>query len=312
MPKKYFASAFRVADFTVAAFIVFSSPRVEGFERSQYPDPALGKVTATCRAPKNSPKKVANQRVYFFKQWHLPPEANTRLKPGPHPQDSNLESIYLQLDRWIEERKIQSVIAEGCTGMLDESSSYSVNGWTVKDLQAEVPKPGFSKITTSVPLKLEARHGSTLSTLCGEKEGLVKEQLLGFSDARADVGYLSRILQYQKDPVRLKPYLADVVDLFKLPKGTTAPQAAAAIKKDLKKTLQGIRETLDKRNRSLVDAILASKAQDVAVVYGGMHADGVKTLLEKRGIECLIIEPTDYQNNEADLLKQLELALKKL
>jgi hypothetical protein len=50
----------------------------------------------------------------------------------------------------------------------------------------------------------------------------------------------------------------------------------------------------------------------VAVVYGGMHADGVKTLLEKRGIECLIIEPTDYQNNEADLLKQLELALKKL
>ncbi len=276
------------------------------------PDPALGKVTATCRAPKKSAQKSDNKLVYFFKQWHLPPEVDTRLKPGPHPQDSNLESIHLQLDRWIEEHKIQSVIAEGCTGALDESSAFSVNGWTVKDLQAEVPKPGFAKITTSVPLKLEARHGPALESLCGEREGLVKEQLLGFSDARADVGYLSRILQYQKDPVRLKPYLADVIDLFKLPKNTHARQAAAAIKKDLKQTLKRIRETLEKRNQSVVDAIIASKAQDVAVVYGGMHADGVKSLFEKRGLACLIIEPTCYQNIEAGLLEQLEEALKKL
>jgi hypothetical protein len=126
--------------------------------------------------------------VYFFKQWHLGPGVNTRTSKGSHPQEKNLESIYLQLEEWIRAKKLSELIAEGCSGTLDEKTHFRVNGWTVKDLMAETASPSFQRIATSVPMKLEAKFGESVLTVCGDSDELVKEQLLAFSDARGDAG----------------------------------------------------------------------------------------------------------------------------
>ncbi len=270
------------------------------------PDPKFSKVIATCK----SPKKDA-PFVYFFKQWHLGPTIDTQKNKGPHPQEKNMESIYQQLDSWVNSGKLHTVIAEGCEGILDSTSTLRINGWTVSDLANAKTSADFSKIATSVPLKIEAKYDTRIDTLCGDSNALVKEQLLNFSDARGDAGYLSRMLQYENDPIKLKPYLNDLIQLLNLPAATSAKEAEVAIEGDLRKTIQKIRSTLQKRNEHLVESILASKEKTIAVVYGGMHADGVKALLEAKGLPCAIIEPAGYENNEALLLQELEHLLKK-
>ena len=161
----------------------------------------LAQVTSSCKKLKTPAKNV-----YFFKQWHLEPGLDSKKKPGPYPQSRNLESIFLQLDSWIKRGQIKTVIAEGCAGTIDHASSFRVNGWTVADLESEKSKSEFQKIATSVPLKLEAKYGTTLITSCGDTEELVKQQLRAFSDARGEAGYLSRLIQYKSDRPTESPF----------------------------------------------------------------------------------------------------------
>lgn len=269
-------------------------------------DSNLSKVVSSCK------KSKSPTTVYFFKQWHLASGVNTRSSRAAYPQQQNLESIYAQLDQWIQKKKIGDLIAEGCTGTIDENSSYRVNGWSVKDLQAERASPQYQKIGTSIPLKLEAKYGDQINTICGDSEELVKEQLLAFSDARGDVGYLSRITQYKDNPEKLKPCLSDAIGLLKLPQTASFDDVVTAMKSDLKKAIQRIHATIDKRNSRLVEAAVSLKAKNIGVVYGGMHAEGVKKLLEEKGLNCFIIEPVGYQNDEALLVEQLERAVEKI
>jgi hypothetical protein len=270
-------------------------------------DPKLAKVTATC---KKSPQNQST--VYFFKQWHLATGIDTKADRKPHAQGANLESIYLQLVNWVKSSKVATVIAEGCSSILDESSSVRINGWSISELIKERSSAGFSKIETSVPLKLKAKFGSVLKAKCGDNEALIREQLLQFSDARGDVGYLTRLEQYQNDSTKLKPYLTDVIGMLKLPENSDWAHVRDALRQDLKKTVEAIRTTIEKRNQSLVEAIEKDKPGAIAVVYGGMHANGVKALLEAKGMNCQVLEPTGYQSDEEQLLEQLDVALKKL
>ena len=262
------------------------------------------KVIDTCKAAKKDAPTV-----HFFKQWHLSPGVNTREKPTEAPQARNLESIFLQLEQWVKNRKISAVVAEGCSGTLDSESDFKVNGWTTADLMKEKSKKAFSKIPTSVPMKIEAEFGSAIKTLCGDEAELVREQLLAFSDAIADAKYISKIAPNRKDPEKIKAYLEDVIGFLKLPKDTSVDGVIASLKEDFRKTLTRVQAAIDHRNRNLVSTIVSSQEKQIAVVYGGMHAEGVKTLLEEKGMNCRIIEPTGYQNDEAELLKQLAKAV---
>lgn len=288
----------------LAALIVFSGSTSPASPLS--PDPKLGKVVAACENPRNGAKHVT-----FFKQWHAAPGVDTKRATGPVPQKQNLEAIYRQIDAWIRAKKVTEVVAEGCTGEIDSKSTYKVNGWTLPDLKLAKGQAEFPEIVTSVPMKLKAAHPEQVHVPCGDNEALVKEQLLAFSDARGDLGYLSRILQYKDDPAKVKSYLADVIGILKLPETASVNDAVDALKTDLKKTIDRIHETIERRNANLVSVIEGAKAPEVAVVYGGMHAEGVKKLLEAKGIACTIIEPAGYRNDEAKLLEELESAVKK-
>ncbi|NDG84792.1 MAG: hypothetical protein EBX52_07115 [Proteobacteria bacterium] len=243
-------------------------------------------MIATCANPKKGAKHVP-----FFKQWHAAPGVDTRHPRTPVPQEKNLEAIYAQLDAWIRAKKVTEVVAEGCTGEIDSKSNYKVNGWTLPELELAKSDPAFPKIVTSVPLKLKAAYHETVHIPCGDSEALVKEQLLAFSDARGDLGYLSRILQYKDDSAKVKSYLTDVIEILKLPKTASVNDAIDSLKTDLNKTIERIHATIDERNAHLVSVIEGAKASEVAVVYGGMHATGVQKLLEAKGIACTIVEP---------------------
>jgi hypothetical protein len=266
-------------------------------------DSQFGKVSARCAASDGKP------RVWIFKQWHANAALDThdRAKGKDLPQAANQAAIFRQLDRWVSAGKIGTVVAEGCAGELTRESQTRFNGWNAHELESESGKSGYAdEIVSSVPLKLEARYGGRVRTLCGDTDALIRENLLAFSDARGIVGFLTRLEQHKNDPVRAKTYLDGVIELYKLPADTSLQQSVVRLNTELRKAVARIHAAIDKRNESAMRAILDSGAQQIAVVYGGMHAAGLKALLEKRGAACEVVEPAGYQNDEGALLEQLD------
>ncbi|MBC7693745.1 MAG: hypothetical protein H7222_18410 [Methylotenera sp.] len=282
-------------------------------------DPAFGKAVAECSSPAS---KTSKQHVWFFEQWHLAPDVVTKdtenfVEP---PQTKNQVAIYQQLDQWITAGQLRTIYAEGCMGEISHGSKLKFNGWTLPDLEKIAKYPDYVRVMTSIPLKLEAKHGKNLSTLCGDDESLIKESNLAFSDARGTLGFILRLEQYRNDPTRAKNYLDGVVERFKLPKTTTVDQAIHMLKTELKSAVARAQAGLEKRNQSLVQTIAKtlskSKDTDIAVIFGGLHAAGVLKLLEEKGLGCTVVEPvgypTDGKGTDAELMKSLNEALAKL
>jgi len=270
-------------------------------------NPKFSKITEKCKN-----KKHTGRTVYFFKQWHLASSINTKEKQDSSPQEQNLEAIYLQLNEWVKSKSINTIVAEGCTGTIESNSDYKVNGWRVSDLEKIKYKPGFQKIGTSVPLKIEAKYGNGIQTICGDDTALVKEQLLAFSDASADVKYLSKILENKNNPSLIRSYLDDVIQFLKLPKSASVNEIIQALKNDFNQTINRVQDAISKRNKNLVKIITSNNETNIAVVFGGMHAEGVKQLLEEQNFNCHIIEPEGYKNDEDELLNDLSKAVNKI
>ena len=271
-------------------------------------DPAQGRVVERCQA-KSSPRQV-----WLFKQWHLPPSVDTHAAgaSGTRPQAANQTAIYRQLDAWIASGNLSEIFAEGCEGELDAKSDLAINGWKIADLASLSAQPGYDQIVTSVPLKLEAKYGDKLRTLCGDRPALIRQNQLAFSDARGAVGFLSRLMDKKTSDSRAKDYLDSVIGLYKLPSTTTRAQAIARLKVELRASVRSVRELIEKRNAALVARVKSSSEPVVAVVYGGAHAQGIVKLLNQAKLGCSVVEPTGYTDDEARLLSQLEEGLRKL
>jgi len=271
-------------------------------------DSQLGKEVSVCQ-------KGSGGRVWFFKQWHLAPSVNTSdiEKSKSLPQYANQSAIYNQLNTWISLGKVKTVIAEGCSGEMTPKTDAHFNGWDMASLKSHLePAKSYDRILTSIPLKLEAKYGDKIHTLCGDDEALLKKNALAFSDARGELGYLGRLEQYKDDPERAKLYLDGVIELYHMPAGTTIAQAITRLNTELEKSVNEAEQWIQKRNEHLVDVISAAPHDsDIAVVFGGAHASGVEALLEKKGMNCTIVEPVGYQDDETQLLQKLKELLKK-
>jgi hypothetical protein len=269
-------------------------------------DPALGKVVARCKASPDQPPKI-----WFFKQWHLAPSVDTHAAApaNPLPQAANQTAIYRQLERWIAEKQIAEIYAEGCAGEIGKDSSLRFNGWDLSTLHEAAGKPGYAEIVASVPLKLEAKFGDGVRTVCGDDEALIKESNLAFSDARGTAGFLSRIVEYRSDSRRLKTYLEGAIQLYKLPADTSVDAVIARLKKELRASLARVNELIARRNAKLVVRLSAAKST-AAVVFGGIHARGTVELLDRAGVACAVVEPAGYQNGDVELLDRLDQLLK--
>ena len=266
------------------------------------------KVVASCKPT------ASKKHVWLFKQWHLSPSVDTKdfAKAAALPQAKNQTSIYQQLDRWITDGKLSFLVAEGCTGELTADSNLTFNGWTGQMLKAEASKAHYAEIISNVALKLEAKHGETLKTLCGDDPALLKENSLAFSDARGALGFLTRLDQHKNDPARAKNYLAGVIEIYKLPKTTTIQQALARLKKELKSSLSRVQSAIKKRDAMAFQGLKQLTSPESAIVFGGLHTKGIVALLEKNGVNCTVVEPAGYQNSENELLEQLENLIRAL
>ena len=250
------------------------------------------------------------KHVFFFKQWHLAPSADTRTEIAQSmeaPQHDNQLAIFIQLDRWVRNKKAIQMYAEGCAWPQDitMSSSDKFNGWTVADLSKKADDLNFADIMTNIGYKISARWKNQARVRCGDDSDAMKSNLRAFSDARGILGYLTRLEQNRKNPEGAKIYLEGVVELYHLSKDTTVDQAIFRLNLELKKSVDAIEHWIDVRNQRLVDAIMEDDSKFSAVVFGGAHAAGVRKLLEKRGVGCSIVEPWGYRDDELEMLDNL-------
>lgn len=294
------------------AFIVLFMPVVSAGGVDPIPAPELGRVIYHCKSPLAAP--LPEKHVWLLKQWHADPGVDTHdlKKAKKLPQAANQTAVYRQLDQWIGKQLLKTLIAEGCSGELTVESKLNFNGWTAESLQVEAGKIGFDQLVAHVPLKLEAKYGAKLRTLCGDDDLLIREHLRAFSDVRGTYGFMSRLLQHKDDPERAKVYLEGVIELYKLPPKTNIRLALDRLRKELRDAMDRLHAALDRRNDRVVSTIKAVGNGPVGVVYGGIHALGIIKRLETLGIGCSVIEPAGYRNDEAALMEQLETAISKL
>jgi hypothetical protein len=227
------------------------------------------------------------------------------------PQKENQSAIYHQLDKWIAKGEVDTVFSEGCTGEIDDKFPKAYNGWTLKDLTAKAGDKNYDDIVTLVPLKLEAKYGAKLKTLCADDEALIKEHNLAFSDARGTIGFLTRLTEFRFVPEKLKPYFEKVKSVYKLPPDTSIDNGIKALKEDLKKTIVQIDDVFAKRDKNFVEAIKKNADKSSAFVVGGAHTAAIVDLLKKEKIDCTVVQPTGYSLDEEKLRDNFHAFLKR-
>ncbi|MEW6057552.1 MAG: hypothetical protein AB1540_13145 [Bdellovibrionota bacterium] len=264
-------------------------------------DPLLGRVVAQCR------KGNGEKAVWIFKQWHLAPSTMTQDQnaSGKLPQAKNQAALYQQLDRWVSSGFLKEIIVEGCSGELSQNSTTKFNGWDISSLKKETEKKSYASILSHIGLKLEAKHADKITTLCGDEDALVKEANLAFSDARGTLGFLSRLDQHKNNPARAQVYLEGAREAFGLPKSASYSEVERRLKQELKEAVTRIEASSEKRNRLAISKLKHATSRNVALLYGGSHGAGIKKLLEEEKLDCNIVEPIGYVDDEEELFKKL-------
>ena len=142
------------------------------------------KVVDSCK------KTKSKKQVFIFKQWHLSSEVDTKNKiPAKIPQRINQKNLYHELLKQIENKKIATVVAEGCEGVIDKNFKHKFNQWGYANLLEVKESSAYEDIMTHIPLKLEVIFGDKLQTFCGDNYDLIQKQLLAFSEMRGVVGF---------------------------------------------------------------------------------------------------------------------------
>ncbi len=231
-----------------------------------------------------------------------------------YPQFKNQKNLFLQFEKWLKEKKFDTLLVEGCAGEINASFKPVFNGWGFDSLHAKSKEKAYSDILTHAGLKLEAEFGDQLRTVCADVEAEIKSGQLAMSDARGDSGYLARLVEYQDQPEKAKTYLEGTIEALKLPSNTTNAQAILALKKDIKTAFDRFMKSVEVRNAEAVKVLLAETAahsgkKPIALLFGGLHAKGLKAELEKGKFNCKIFEPMGYESEDEALVEKLQKLL---
>jgi len=275
----------------------------------------VGKCATTTAAPAADPavspaaasaSSVSDKKIMVIKQWHLAPTTVTKGFKERYPQERNQTAIYQALAERIKKKKLQLVVAEGCEGEINDGFGLEFNGWGYGDLKKIAQTKGYSKILSHVPLKLEARFQDQVKTLCGDSEAEIKEGLLRLSNMRGWAGFLTRI----EDPAKRDQFAPAAIELLKAPKDTPTDKLIPMIKARLQTELDLFLKSLAVRNDSFVKVLVETDFKEAAVVVGGLHVDDLRGKLEAKGLACEILAPVGYADQEEDLIRAFQTALK--
>ncbi len=261
--------------------------------------PNLSKV-GSCDAPADAPK------VMLVKQWHLAPTNITKRFKEKYPQERNQTAIYNALNEAIKKKKIQVVVGEGCEGEINSEFTGTFNGWDYASLKGLAQTRNYPRIITHVPLKLEARHGDKVLTLCGDVESQIKEGNLRLSNLRGWVGFWTRLQEPNENAERMKLYLEAAADLLKIPRDTPLATVQSKIKENIREELALFTKSLDERNSAFVKSLSGREFKTAAIVIGGLHAKDLKAKLQAAGLGCDVYEPWGYQPADEKLIQEFE------
>ena len=264
----------------------------------------LTKVGACKAAAKEAPM------VMVVKQWHLPPKTVTKGFKEKYPQEKNQSAIYLALADKIKNKKLDIVVSEGCEGEINGEFTGVFNGWDIESLRGQSQRKGYDRILTLIPMKLEARYGAKVQTVCGDNEKLVQEGNVRVSNMRGWAGFYTRLTEPSTDEEKKKLFTEAAAELLKMSKDTPAEELLPKIKEKLGAELELFNKSLTDRNDFMVKALEGKTFKTAAIVIGGLHVDDLKTKLETAGFNCELFEPTGYAREEEDLIKDFQKALK--
>lgn len=246
--------------------------------------------------------------VYVIKQWHLAPTTVTKGFKEKYPQEKNQSAIYLALGEAIKKKRLKLVVAEGCEGgPIDENFSTAFNGWSYGDLKKAATTKGYERIITHVPLKLEAKFGNSVETVCGDQNSLVQEGNLRLSNLRGWIGFWTRLREPGNEEKQTL-YREAAAELLKVPKTTSIQEILKLVKSRVSEELAAFRKSLDDRNGRFVETLKGHNVESAAIVVGGLHADDLRSKLEAAGFACEILEPPGYQDEGEKLVLDFERA----
>ena len=254
-------------------------------------------------------KDDATKKVYIVKQWHLSPKTTTKGFKERYPQEKNQTAIYQMLEDGVKRKELDLIVSEGCEGEINEEFKTAFNGWDYASLKAQSSQRGYDKIITLVPLKVEAKYGDKISTICGDNDNLIREGSLRLSNLRGWMGFFHRLGEKYDDPEKLKLYSESAAELLKVAKDTSPDKLLPMVKDKLKGELEGFDKSLIERNDSFVKALEGHDFKNAAVVIGGLHAHDLKEKIEKAGMNCVVLEPPNYHRENETLIQEFRKAL---
>jgi len=264
----------------------------------------LSKIGSCKAADKEAPA------VLVVKQWHLHPRTITKGFRDRYPQEKNQSAIYIGLADRIKNKKMDLVVAEGCEGEIKDEFATVFNGWDLASLKKISQTKGFDRIVAHVPMKLEARFGDKVTTMCGDSERLIQEGNLRLSNLRGYAGYYGKLSEPKADPEKIKPFAEAAAELLKEKRDAPPAVLLPKIKERLGNELELFFKSLADRNDLFVKALQANAFKGAAVVIGGLHVEDLKTKLEAAGFNCDIMEPTGYAREDEELIKEFQKALR--
>lgn len=265
----------------------------------------------TCKpAQISEPSEGADKKIMVFKQWHLAPTTVTKGFKEKYQQEKNQTAIYKTLNELVKKKQVEVIVGEGCEGEIDGTFKTAFNGWKIEDLEKQAQTKGFAKIVAHVPMKVEARWGDKIVTLCGDDEKLIKQSQLHLSNLRGWMGFWTRLSEPKPDEEKLKLYSDAAADLLKVPKDTPIEELKKTINQRSLDELALFEQSLSDRNAAFVKAVQSREFKTAAIVIGGLHANDLKLKLEQAGLACDVFEPPGYSRQDENLILEFATSLK--
>lgn len=252
----------------------------------------------------------ATKKVLILKQWHLPPTTVTKGFKEKYPQEQNQTALFRYLEDAVKQQDVQLIVGEGCEGPINAEFKGVFNGWDYASLHAQAFQKNYSKFITQVPLKIEAKYGDKIETICGDNEALIQEGNLRLSNLRGWTGFLSRLReQGSADSQKTKPYAESAAELLKVPKDTATEKLISLIKERIKQDIEAFKNSLNERNDLFVETLKQQDFKKAAVVIGGLHAQDLKEKLKSAELDCEVLEPPGYKSTDEKLIQEFERLL---
>lgn len=249
-----------------------------------------------------------NAQIILASQWHLAPNENTRLQPAKTvPQAENQNSIYRQIQSWVERGQIENAVVEGCEGEIKEGFAGVYNGWSYDDLR-KLNVEELSKVQTQMGLRLKARFQEKLKVLCGDDLALIKRHQLVLSDLRGLSGFRTRIIQYKDQPQRSAGYISSVRTILKLDPSTSAEKTTIALDDQIRKSLAELESVTQARNQKFLRISRDLKGRTV-VVIGALHTSDLEHQFENEKIHVGLFRPLGLVGDEFGLVDEIKKSL---